>query len=143
MEAKGLFIRADDSLLPIDDRGREIIGKLNGGDKVLVHIHRARYPEHHRLAWKVFSVIGEAIGKPAEWVLSSLKVRTGRFDFIELLGGIISVHPHSIRFESMSQDEFQKFWNDCLPIIFEEFMPEIPEPVFTELRDMIAGELPQ
>lgn len=140
MEAKGTFSVGQNAILPQDDRAREIMRALTIGDKVLVKVHRARNPEHHRLAWAVFSRIGDAIGEPAEKVLLWLKVATGRVDFERLPNSKVIPLPRSIKFESMSQDDFQSFWNDCWPIITEQILPDLPEAEFNELRAIIAGK---
>src|SRR5262245_19656301 len=118
MRKKGLFMADNLRLVPSDDRAMEIMeGLEEGNPKVLVWVHKARYPEHHRLAWAVFQRIADATGQTAENILLWLKLQTGRFDYVQLLDGSVREHPHSIAFESMAQDEFQQFWNDALVVI--------------------------
>ena len=45
----------------------------------------------------------------------------------------------SVAFESMTQDEFQEFWNHAIEIIKEEILPDLPEQEYAKIRDMIAG----
>jgi hypothetical protein len=150
MKAKGIFIGRDLAadgglcLAPEDERAREIARELvNSDKKALVWVHTARYPEHHRFAFAVMQKIADAIGVPVEAVLLSLKYETGRFDYVELVDGSIKENPHSIKFESMDQAEFQKFWDDVLVVLREKWMPRMADDVFVEIQEMIAGKVDQ
>jgi len=141
MKAKGTFsVGKGGVLIPHSEQAREIAGKLNVGDRVLVHVHKARWPEHHDLAWWVFRKVGNSIGEPAEKVLLWLKVATGRVDFERLPNGKLIPLPHSISFESMSQDEFQRFWDDCWPILTEQIVPNMPDEDYEELRRAVCRD---
>lgn len=138
MEAKGVFTVGKNAMIPHDDRGREIMAALSTGDRVLVKVHRARNPEHHRLAWAVFQRIGNSVGEPAEKVLLWLKVATGRVDFERMPNGKVIGLPRSTKFESMSQGEFQEFWNDAWPVITEQILPGLPRAELDELRAIVG-----
>lgn len=140
MQAKGVFSVSNNALIPVDERAREIMAGRKIGDKVLVHVHAARWPEHHRMAWAVFSLIGAAKGVPPEKVLLWLKVATGRVDFEKLPNGKVIPLPQSINFESMSQDEFQRFWDDCWSVITEQLLPDLPEHEYEQIRTIVARE---
>jgi Protein of unknown function (DUF1367) len=140
MRAKGVFIVSDGSaLLPNDKRAHDLLARLNCGDRVLVRVHRARNPEHHNLAWAVWDRIGAARGVPGEVVLSWLKLATGRVDWLKLPNGRLCPQPQSIAFESMSQEEFQAFWDEAWPIICEYILPDLPQEEFDKLVNMVAG----
>ena len=139
MESKALFLVTNGALLPADDRGRDMLKDLKMGDKVLVKVHRARNPEHNALAHVVFDRIAKAIGQPMDVVKLWLKWETGRVDLVKMPNGQHIPNPRSLKFESMSQDEFQSFWNDAWPIIGEKILPNIPEKDFQEIRDIFAG----
>jgi hypothetical protein len=145
MKTKGIFARGKDqngdpALYPCDKRATEICGELEPDKKALVWVHTARYPEHHRFAFAVMQKIADAIGVPVEAVLLSLKYETGRFDFIQLVDGSVIESPHSIKFESMDQAEFQKFWDDVLVVLTEKWMPKMRTDLYEEIRHMLAGE---
>jgi hypothetical protein len=135
MEAKGEFTVAKSAFVPKDERARAIMSSVSIGDRVLLKVHKARNPEHHGLAWKVFDKVGAAVGAPAEKVLLWLKVATGRVDFERMPNGKVVGVPHSIRFESMSQADFQAFWDDAWPVITEQICPGLPQH---EIDDLIA-----
>lgn len=139
MEAKGIFTAGSQALIAHDARARDIMLRLQPGDRVLVKVHKARNPEHHRLAFAVLSRISEASGVPAEAILYYLKEQTGKVDIVRLPNGRHVPCPKSIRFESMPQDEFQAFWNEAWLIISERLLPGIPEKDFNEIRAIVAG----
>lgn len=141
MKAKGVFLVTPGFLAPEDSRAKEILAALPVGKKVLAWVHTARYPEHHRLAFAVLQKIAEAIGSPVEVVLLWIKHETGRFDFVRLPDGRTEKAPHSIAFESMSQEDFQSFWNDALEVVKEKVLTKVDAKTFNELRDMIAGKI--
>ena len=126
-------------LVPADSRAKIITDAMAPDGKGLMWVHNARWPEHHNLAWLVFDKIGEAIGKPGENIALWLKYETGRFDYVALPDGRVVEHPHSLKFESMSQAEFQRFWDDALEIIKEKILPNISAEKFEEIRTMING----
>lgn len=140
MIAKGLFSAGKNVLLPADGRAHEIMGRLKPGDRMLLTVHRARNPEHNALAHVVFEKIGEAIGSPMEVVKLWLKWETGRVDLIRLPNGKHMPNPRSFSFESMSQDEFQAFWDEAWPIISEKVLPRLPRELFEELRSIVVRD---
>jgi Protein of unknown function (DUF1367) len=139
MRAKGVFVASESALLPNDKRAHDLLAGLNSGDRVLVRVHRARNPEHHRLAWLVWDRIGAARGVPGALVLSWLKVATGRVDWVQLPNGKLWPKEQSIAFESMSQQEFQAFWDEAWPLICEYILPDLPQEEFDVLVNMVAG----
>ncbi len=140
MEGTGIFVAGKGVMLPQDERARNILGKLSPGDKVLVHVHKARWPEHNRLAWLFFTRVGEAIGKTPRQVATWLKVVTGRVDFIEMPNGKVVAAPQSISFESMGQDEFQRFWDEAVAIVCEHILPGTAPEAFDDIAALIAGK---
>lgn len=139
MEGTALFTVAKGALLPKDDRAEDMLkNKLNVGDKVLVKVHRARNPEHNALAHKVFDVIAKATGYSPEVIKLWLKNETGRVDLVKLPTGKYMPAPRSMKFESMTQDEFQAFWDEAWVIIGEQVMPHIPEKDFEEIRSIVT-----
>lgn len=138
MEGKALFSVARGALLPMDERGKDLMGELNVGDKVLVKVHRPRNPEHNALAHLVFGRIAKAIGQPMDVIKLWLKYETGRVDLVKMPNGKFMPNPRSLSFESMSQDEFQSFWDEAWPVIGEKIMPKIPEKDFQEIREIVT-----
>lgn len=140
MEEIGTFSVGKGVLLPLDDLARGLVGKLKTGDRVLVKVHRPRNPDHHRLAFAVLQKIASAKGETVETVLTWLKVALGRVDFVMLPSGKTVACPQSISFSAMSQDEFQRFWNEALPLITEHILPGLTVPDYEEIRGIIGGD---
>lgn len=144
MKQKGLFDKAESphgpALIARDARAIKIVQDMELGKKALVWVHTARYPEHHRFAFAVMQKIANACGVPVEIVLLSLKHETGRFDYVQLLDGRVIENPHSIKFESMDQKDFQKFWDDALEVIKDKWLGKINAGDYEEIRTMIAGK---
>jgi hypothetical protein len=149
MKAKGIYVKRDGGLFPSETDANAVEGftKLNDGDRVLISYHRPRNPDHHRLAFGVFNRIAEATGKTVEQIYNEVKFLTGRFDWIKVDITRTVRHPDDtvdvikepkISFESMSQDEFQKFWDDARPVIYERYFPGIDQKAFDEIMNIIA-----
>jgi hypothetical protein len=146
MKQKGLFRYAHNGngppwLTPVDSRAHNILAEMYPDKKALVWVHTARYPEHHRFAFAVMQKIANACGVPVEIVLLSLKHETGRFDYVQLMDGRVIENPHSIKFESMDQPAFQKFWDDALEVIKDKWLGKINKEDYEEIREMIAGKV--
>jgi hypothetical protein len=139
MQAKAVFIRQGRTLTAVDDEGEKIIDHIKPGEKVLVHVHRARYPEHHRLAFAVFNKLADAKGLPVDTIVLYLKWETGHVNLVRLPNGKVVAEAKSINFESMGQTEFQAWWNQALQVVKEKLLPKISAKAFNEIRDIIVG----
>jgi Protein of unknown function (DUF1367) len=139
MISKGVFKVIDtEILLPYDDRARTIMQQLHDNDRVLVTVHRARNAEHNALAHAVFDRIADAVGLPQETIKLWLKWETGYVDIVQLPNGKHIASPRSFRFESMGQDEFQKFWDEAWVVIGEKILPQLPHEIFEEIRAIVG-----
>ncbi len=141
MRKKGLFRRVDasDCLVPVDDHAEEVLAALGPNDKVLVWVHRPRYPEHHRFAFAVLQRIGEILGMDVEDVLESIKYDTHRWDYVTLWDGRKMPRTHSIAFESMSQPDFQRFWDETVAVLKDR----LPKEAVDEIEEMLKTEKTQ
>ena len=137
MRAKGVFRVVAGQLWPSDARAKEIMDELKTGQHVLVHLHRARWPEHHRLAFAVFSKIAEAKGVPVDTIVLWLKWELGWVDIVRLPNGKHIPSPRSIAWESMSQDEFATWWREAWVVLSEKIMPGLPAELFEEIRAIV------
>lgn len=138
-DPKGIFTCGKGALLPTDERARAIVDKLKVGQKVLMEVDCARYPEHHRLAFAVFQKIADATGYPVEAVILDLKRFTGYADYVMTPSGKTFLCPRSLKFSAMNQDRFQQWWNDALEVIKERILPDLPQREFEEIRSIIVG----
>lgn len=137
---RGLFTLTSGTLVPVGDHSRALLNGVKDGDCVMVQIRRARYPEHHRLAFAVFHRLAEATGMTIEAIVLWLKWETGHCDLVRLPNGRTMASPKSISFENMDQTEFQTWWNTALEIIKDKMLHKLPAKQFREIRDLIAGD---
>jgi len=117
-----------------------MVSKLKEGERVMVSVQRARYPEHHRLVFAVLSRLAKATGRTTETILLHLKAETGYVDLVQLPDGRILGNPQSIAFENMGQDEFQAWWKEAEQIIKEQYLPALPNVQYEEIRDILIGD---
>lgn len=111
-------------LIPSDDRACEQIKKLPIGEDFAVKIVRGRSLPQHRLFWAVLSHVAEASQwESPERLLVALKIRLGRYDLMQMANGKVVPVPDSISFAAMTQDEFQKFFDDAVNVICAEIVP--------------------
>jgi hypothetical protein len=139
MHGKALFEVHSGSLRPSrkDARGETLMAKLHDGELVLIAVHRARWPEHNALAHTVFARIGEAIGQPLEVIKLWLKWETGWVDLIKLPTAQVIPVPRSLSFESMTQDQFQAWWDEAWVVLSEKALPKVPPDVFEEIQAIV------
>jgi len=136
MKQRGLFRVAQGAppaLLPEDLKAKQIINELGQGKRALVSVHSARYPEHNGLVFMVLQMIADATGAPLRAVILSLLYEAGRFDYVKLLDKSVVVDPHSLSPESMSQDEFQKFWDEATDIVKTKWRGLMPEKAYNAI----------
>lgn len=142
MKQKGLFRCAQAAppcLVPIDKRAHEIMAELAPDKKALIQVHTPRYPEHHGLVFMVLGRIAEYTKVPLRSVVLSLLYETGRFDYVKLLDGTVIPDPESLSPESMTQAEFQKFWDEAEKIIKTKWRGLMSPLMFEEIERLMKG----
>lgn len=120
---KGLrFIKRDGGLAPFDSETEEVIKKWRNGSFILVDAKEPRNYEHHKKFFALLDLVYKNTDdfKTFDNLLSYMKIQTGWADIIEANGIAFRV-PKSIAFGSMSQDDFNLFYNnavdECLKLI--------------------------
>ncbi len=120
-------------LVPADAGARETLAKVPQ-DILRVKVSRPRNVRFHRKFFAMLTVVMEHMPEESEqrWptterLLWELKCQTGRFDVHTTIGGRETVIPHSIAFDKMSEDEFSKFYSDCLRVICRHVIPGIDD----------------
>jgi hypothetical protein len=140
VQARGIFTVAKGALLPGDARARAMFDHLKVGDRVVIKVHRARNPEHNELAHAVFDRVAAATGQPVETLKLWLKWKLGYVDLVKMPDGKRIPSPRSLDFESMSQEDFQKFWDEAWVLMSEELLPGIPQEDFDAIRAIVGGK---
>jgi SepF-like predicted cell division protein (DUF552 family) len=62
-----------------------------------------------------------------------LLYETGRFDYIQLLDKTVVPDPHSLSPESMTQEEFSKFWEEAKTVINEKWIKLMSVNAYKEI----------
>jgi hypothetical protein len=77
-----------------------------------------------------------------ERLLVYLKIRLGRFDLMRLPGKRQPVPiPQSISFQAMKQDEFGRFFQESVQVIFSEILPaECEDEIMAECESLLGAE---
>ncbi len=128
------------TLIPVDDRAIDAIGKLPAGENFGIRIVRDRSLPQHNLFWAVLDRVGRATKfENAERLLVALKIRLGRYDLMKMPNGKIVPVPHSISFAAMTQDQFQTFMDEAVNLICSEVLPgTASEKLLAEASAMLA-----
>lgn len=140
--SKAVFIKRDGVLRPVDDAGLDILCALKEGRQVMVHIHAARNPRHHRL---LFALIGMAIAGGAwegdeDSLLDYIKYGVGHTRTSIDPAGKVHIVPKSIAYESMPQDAFRKFFDRAVWLVCHRLLANDNwEPVRDEIIAAVDG----
>lgn len=133
-------------LVPVDDDGRELLGALKVEKPVLVHVHAARNPGHHRMLFAVFKVLTDAGVWDADMdaLLEWMKFATGLVrNAIDHKGNVHTV-PRSIAFESMPQDQFRRWFDRVIYVICQRLLKTADwMAVRDSIVEIVEGDLKQ
>lgn len=128
----------ENTLRPADDAGAEVLQGLKVGAYVYVAVTRPRNIQHHRLYWALCSHIAEAIGADRENVSDVIKLRTGHCTIVQTKTERVRL-PRSISFAKMDQAEFRLFFERCVKVVCEEFLPhQRPSELIREIEQMVG-----
>lgn len=116
-------------LVPIYNSDYEEKKKLKIGTEVQAEIKIPRNLKHHR---KLFALLRMVIDnlpehleskyKTTEDLLEEIKLQQGFFDKKYTLGGKEYLIPRSLRFDKLSQDEFEDFYNNSIDVVLKYFL---------------------
>jgi hypothetical protein len=126
------------TLRPADEASAEVLQGLKVGAFVAVEVTRPRNIQHMRLYWQLCSHIAQAIGASRENVSDVLKLRTGHFTVVQTKTERIRL-PRSISFAKLDQAEFRTFFEECVRVVCEEFLPtQKPSELLREIEQMVG-----
>lgn len=111
-------------LAPAEPKAAELLRRMPIGEDVVCRVLRGRSALQNRLYWQVLERVVEATGKwrTADELHAALKVAIGHVETVQLFDGRKVLVPDSIRFEHMSQDEAQVFYDAAFHVICDEVM---------------------
>ena len=132
--------------IPMDDDGFEIARvALKSGKPVMIAVHTARNPRHHRLLFAVFKKITEAgvVDWGQDQFLDWAKSAAGLIEQWWDCNGRVQYRPKSIAFESMPQDQFARFFDRVIFQIFARLIGEAEgwQAFRDEIVEMVDGDL--
>lgn len=136
-----LLARSMGSLRPVDDAGEAVIAGIGQGEIVKAEIKRPRNPQHHRLFWALASIVAanSEHWRSAEDVVTALKFATGHTEQFKMPSGQVYELPRSISFAAMNQDAFDAFYDRCIRVIVEKWLPGVSEDgLRQEVLEMIG-----
>lgn len=134
-------------LFPVDEQGLELLASLAEERDVGVQIRRRRNPRHHRLYWAILQFVKmhcELFERQSlRMIGNAVKLATGMGEtFVDLNTGQHMFVPRSISFASMTQTEFNDFFDVACQVIAQRWMREgtTADDVRRELILMCDGE---
>lgn len=141
MPSKAVFRKNGRGLWAQCDASQEILNAIKDGADVMVSVHVARNPKHHRLFFAVLNEIAGSGAWPydAEALLEWVKHRVGHVVVIEAAGRRI-IRSKSINFESMPQDKFRAFFDRAIYFLCTEILGEAE---WEQFRDDLVNRLEQ
>ena len=137
-----IFTKRNGGLFPADVPAAIAFDKMKDGAGYLVNLHRPRNLLHHR---KLFALLNLVQDNTETWatvetLLDDLKISTGLFETrINVLTGLPYVVAKSISFASMTQDEFEEWYDKAISLISERVLGMGKEDLLAEIEEIIAG----
>lgn len=122
---KATFIRHGDGFFPIGDDAHALLMGVKDGQEVMIEAHAPRNPKHHRLFFKLLSVLVENSEgfSTVEQALVALKIAVGHVDtYIDAEKGKTYFLPKSIAFESMSQSDFARLFDQAVHVVCQKWL---------------------
>lgn len=100
-------------LVPTSQDGLDQIDALKADKEVMVHLHAARNPKHHRMFFALLNKVieGGAWDGDLESLMDAVKIEAGHVERTFGLDGRMFLRIKSINWESMPQDKFSRFFD--------------------------------
>lgn len=100
-----------------------------------------RNGKHHRKLWPLLELIvqNSEVYDTKEKALAAIKLAAGFFDpIVDPESGAVQKVPHSIAFDAMGQQEFERFYRAALHAVLAVILPQFDEPMALRLMDEIV-----
>ena len=120
------------NLTPAFGSDEEKIKKLAHDKIYKCTVTRPRNLGHHRKYFAMLQLVFDNL--PHEWEAQfktvedlhfEMKLQTGHYEKYATMGGKEILRVKSIKFEKMSQDEFEAFYDACLVVVAKYILPGI------------------
>lgn len=142
MPVELLFVKGLSGLVPADPVTEEEVAKIAFGEAVRAVISRPRNPRHHRLAFKLLSLVYHNLQVNPfgsfDVFLHAVKLATGLFDMgVDIHGNPCPI-VRSISFSAMPQGEFQEWWEKVIDLVLTKFLVGMTKPELEQqLMDLL------
>jgi len=113
------------ALVPVDDAGQALVASLlSKRDGVMVTVRSARNPKHHRLFFALLKLVQDSapVEITTEALLLCIKHGVGHVEEWTDLDGVVHERALSISFESMSQADFNQFFDAAIRFVCEQLL---------------------
>lgn len=139
---KGFFYVDRGCLVPIEE-ARDVIAGLAPGELVEVTYSRPRNIKLLRKYWQICDYVAQACPgvESKNQVDLLLKLKTGHVTLVSWEDQIYQV-PASIAFHKMDENEFREFFEKCVKVIMEVFLPNMTErQISDEIERMVGARI--
>jgi hypothetical protein len=137
-----LLVRQGQRLAAADPISLEALESIREKETVTAVIRRARNPGHHRKFFALLNIVFPHQDQYAtiQDLLNALKVATGYFTTGLTIDKIPYMMPKSISWASMTQTEFEQFYNRVVDIITTRILPNVNRDELTDrVNDILNG----
>ncbi len=128
-------------LCPINDAGKEAVGRLAPQEVVSVEFRRPRNVMWHRRYWAALQLIfdNQTRYKTVDHLHAAVKIMLGHSDLITLKDGREVYVPRSESFSKMTQDEFEHYWQSFTALVVTQILPGVTKAELErELQELVA-----
>jgi hypothetical protein len=141
------FIRKGDGMYPLDDDGLEMVRAVQQGKAVMGEFKGARNPRQHRLFFALLKILVD--NTPTEWFMGDTEqarraILTDTREFtlwVHPITGEVRQELNSMKYGSMTQEHFNRFFNRALYIICNDYLKGADmETVRQEVYAAVDGE---
>lgn len=129
------------SLHAADDAAKNFLRRLGDGEFMVIDAKRSRNVQHHRKLFALLQIVleNQERFRTVDELLDFFKIATGYCETL-VFAGREYVKPKSIAFESMGQDEFERFFDAVCDLIAKHILPTVTQPILErEIRDLIGA----
>ena len=145
MAIKFSMVKDGNRFVSADEMTDDAMKAIKNGAEVIVTVNRPRNPKHHRLFWAMLNKVVEQLDEnqrllypTPESLLAGVKIALGYYDMVRSLDGMPLPVLKSTNFESMSQDEFRRFFNQAMDLILDRLLPVDEEDLRREIAAMVS-----
>jgi hypothetical protein len=124
------------ALVPASPEALAVQAKLTVGSCVNVEIYQPRDTTLNNAVAVVFEKIAQALNMRVRNVRGWLAVATGRADLASINGRLVPV-PWGTGPRDMNNDEFEVFFEDCIPVIEGQILPLLAPSAADDIHRMI------